>query len=185
MSCVFLGLGSNRGERVQHLQSAVDRLHRYDGVEGIAVSPVYETEAHTKSPEEVQPRFLNAVFRVRTRLTPAALLHAVQAVEHAEGRRRQRGGRWRPRRIDVDILAVGAVTRQTDTLTLPHPRLGERRFVLRPWADIAPDFRVPRPFDAPVRALLAACSDPAAVARTDMALFIPGLDAGATHRFHE
>ena len=167
MASAYLGLGSNAGNRLQHLRRAVERLHGREGLRGVAASPVYETEAHTASPHETQPPFLNAVLHVAVEWAPATLLRVAHEVERAEGRTRTSGDRWRPRRLDVDLLAVGQATCQTETLTLPHPRLAERRFVLRPWADLAPNFVVPPPFDQSVQVLLDQCTDSASLRRTE------------------
>ena len=180
MSTAYLGLGSNQGDRLRHLQAAVERLHGHDPLRVVAASPVYETKAHTLSADEEQPSFLNAVLRVAVDCGPKALLHVAQEVERAEGRTRSSEQRWGPRPLDVDLLAVDAVACQTDTLTLPHPRLGERRFVLRPWADLAPNFVVPPPFDQSVQALLNRCPDDAPVRRTDAQLN-DLIDASSVH----
>jgi 2-amino-4-hydroxy-6-hydroxymethyldihydropteridine diphosphokinase len=172
MTTAYLGLGSNQGNRARHLQRGVDEVHRHEGVFVTAVSPVYETEAHTVQPNETQPAYLNAVVAVETTRSPEALLRVAQAAERAEGRTRP-APRWSPRPLDVDLLAVGAEQRATPTLTLPHPRLADRRFVLRPWADLAPNFQVPPPFDRPVRALLAACPDPGPLAPSPAMLAVP------------
>jgi len=166
MSTAYLGLGSNEGDRLRHLQTAVEQLHGRETLRVETASPVYETEAHTVSPEEEQPSFLNAVLQVGAECSPEVLLHHAHAVERAEGRTRSAGQKWRPRPLDIDLLAVGAVRCQTDTLTLPHPRLGERRFVLRPWADLAPNFVVPPPFDQTVHSLLDQCPDTTDIRRT-------------------
>ncbi len=180
MTPAYLALGSNQGAREEHLQGGVDALHAVDGVRVTAVSPVYETEAHTVRPEETQPAFLNAVAAVKTTRSPEALLRAAQAVERGEGRTRSGERRWAPRPLDVDLLAVGDEERATPTLTLPHPRLAQRRFVLRPWADLAPNFKVPPPFDRPVSALLAACSDAAALTPAPVALTVPSRPGAAS-----
>lgn len=171
MPTAYLGLGSNQGDRLGHLQVAVERLHRYDLLRVVAASPVYETEAHTVSPDEEQPSFLNAVLRVAVECSPESLLRIAHEVEQAEGRVGEAvQQKWRPRPLDIDLLAVGSVTCQTDALTLPHPRLGERRFVLRPWADLAPNFAVPPPFDQSVQSLLDQCSDASDIRRTEHTL---------------
>ncbi|MFO8099216.1 MAG: 2-amino-4-hydroxy-6-hydroxymethyldihydropteridine diphosphokinase [Salinibacter sp.] len=173
MTSAYLGLGSNQGPRAQHLQTAIDRLGETSGVHVGAASPVYESEAHTVRPEETQPSYLNAVVVVETSWSPKGLLRKTQALERAAGRNRTEEGRWEPRPLDLDLLMVGTEQRDTDVLTLPHPRLAERRFVLRPWADLAPNLRVPPPFDRSVRALLAACPDTAALACASVTLSIP------------
>lgn len=178
MHVAFLGLGSNQGARLAHLQTAVDGFVRHDAIRVADVSPVYETEAHTADPEHDQPAFLNAVVEVETTLAPEELLRVGQAHETMAGRvpPAERDG-WTPRPLDVDVLAVDDVSQETETLVLPHPRLGERRFVLRPWADLAPNFVVPAPFDATVQTLLDRCTDAGAVIRTPYLLTLPS-DAG-------
>ena len=174
MPTAFLGLGSNVGTRRIHLQQAVDGLHRSSDVAVQAVSPVYETEAHTLDPDAQQRPFLNAVVQVRTTRAPEALLCVGQALEAHEGRAAsEERERWAPRPLDVDLLAVDDCTVATDALVLPHPRLGERRFVLRPWADLAPNFVVPPPFDATVQALLNRCPDTGSITRTSSSLHLP------------
>ena len=174
MTTAYLGLGSNQGDRAQHLQAAVEGLHAADGLRVSAVSPVYETEAHVRGPDEEQPAFLNAVVAIETKCTPEEVLRTAQAIEQKEGRvRKESAPRWQPRPLDIDLLVVGEETRATDTLSLPHPRLAERRFVLRPWADLAPNLRVPPPFDTTVRALLLRCSDTADVRPASSTLVVP------------
>ena len=178
MPLAYLGLGSNQGARREHLQAAVDRLSAQDALRVLGASPVYETEAHTRPSSGPQPPFLNAVLRAAITDSPEALLRTAHAVEGAEGRTRP-AERWAPRPLDIDLLAVGQKTRRTDFLTLPHPRLGERRFVLRPWADLAPNFPVPPPFEAPVHRLLTDCPDDTALRRTAHTLHVPPPDAPA------
>lgn len=176
MQTAYLGLGSNQGDRRAHLQAAVDGGAAASGLRVTAVSPVYETEAHTWGPDETQPAFLNAVVAVEADCTPERLLDIAQTLERAEGRVRSSDRQWAPRSLDVDLLSVDMVTCDTDRLTLPHPRLSERRFVLRPWADIAPDVQVPAPFSTSVQGLLDACSDTAALERIEGGLTYPGQD---------
>lgn len=161
---IFLALGSNAGDRRAHLEAACARLRR-DTLSVTATSPVYETPAHTWRPEETQPPYLNLVLTIETALAPLALLEVCQEVEHAGGRSRPAGQPWAPRTIDVDVLAYHQQTRDSDRLMLPHPRLAGRRFVLKPWAQVAPQFHVPAPFDASVHALLSACADTSRLTR--------------------
>lgn len=172
MDVAYLGLGSNQGPRRSHLQAAVDRLSSSEAIHVTEASPVYETEAHTAHPEETQPSFLNAVLSVETTCAPKGLLRRTQAIERAEGRSQTREY-WAPRPLDIDLLTVGTKTRTEEGLTLPHPRLGERRFVLRPWADLAPNFVVPPPFERSVQTLLARCSDATAIEQTAHELVVP------------
>ncbi|HJZ95771.1 MAG TPA: 2-amino-4-hydroxy-6-hydroxymethyldihydropteridine diphosphokinase [Candidatus Solibacter sp.] len=132
MTTAYLSLGSNIGDREANLCSALDRL------QPARVSPIYETEPVDYAG---QAWFLNLIAEVRTELSPRELLAKTQAIEQELGRVRTiaKG----PRTIDIDILLFGdAVVRESD-LEIPHPRMAERRFVLRPLADIAPDVRHP------------------------------------------
>jgi 2-amino-4-hydroxy-6-hydroxymethyldihydropteridine diphosphokinase len=131
----YLGLGSNLGDRAARLQDAVDGLAATDGITVIGVSPVYETEP-VGGPE--QPDYLNAVVAVDTDLTPRQLLEVAQRLEgEAE---RERGERWGPRTLDVDVLLVGDEHVDEPDLVVPHPRLFERAFVTVPLADLDPMF---------------------------------------------
>ena len=137
MKTVYLSLGSNIGDRERHLREALERLTAA-GVKVQRVSPVYETE-----PVEYtdQRWFLNVVAECETELFPLQLLARTQRIERALGRVRTtpKG----PRTIDIDILLYGSTTVKTTELEVPHPRMAERRFVLAPLADLAPDLRHP------------------------------------------
>ena len=133
---VYLSLGSNIGDRAANLQSAIEELSRFGKV--AAVSSFFETE-----PVEVtkQPWFLNCAVSLDTEKTPRQLLRALLEIERTMGRlRTQQKG---PRKIDIDILLFGYSSVKTATLTIPHPAMHERRFVLEPLAEIAPDARHP------------------------------------------
>ncbi len=164
----YVALGSNLGDRFGFLQYALDALGAVAGLTLGAASPVYESPAHTRTPDEVQPPYLNAVVRLRSALSPEELLMACLVIEAAAGRRRTR--RWAPRTLDLDLLLYGTWTRATPGLTLPHPRLGDRRFVLQPLADLAPNLIVPAPYDSTVADLLARCPDPGRPHRTPLLL---------------
>ena len=168
-SSVFLALGSNLGDRAAYLRGAVAAFCRHPAVQVVAASPVYESAAHVL-PGQAQPDYLNAVVWLRTTLAPEALLNFCLQLEAAAGR--VRTTRWAPRTLDLDLLAWDDLVRCDERLTLPHPRLAERRFVLRPWADLAPDFYVPAPFCATVAALLQRCPDRASLRRTGVSLEI-------------
>ncbi len=133
MPTVYLALGANLGDRGQNLAEAIGWLGQAIAI--TQVSPIYET-----APWGVldQPDFLNQVIAGSTDLTPFALLAATQGIEQAMGRQ-PHGPRYGPRLIDIDMLFYGALTFASYALTLPHPRLVERSFVLQPLADIAPD----------------------------------------------
>jgi 2-amino-4-hydroxy-6-hydroxymethyldihydropteridine diphosphokinase len=129
----FIGLGSNLGDRRQHLRSAVEALRA--GGDLVAVSDVYETEP-VGGPED-QGSFLNLVVELETADTPRALLGRCQALEEAAGR--VRTVHWGPRTLDADLLLVEGERVDEPDLTVPHPRMAERRFVLAPLAELAPD----------------------------------------------
>lgn len=133
MPKIYLALGTNLGDRAHNLAEAVGRLAQVMTV--TQLSPIYET-----TPWGVldQPDFLNQVIAGSTGLSPFALLAATQAIEIAMGRRPD-SPRYGPRLIDIDTLFYDNLTFASYTLTLPHPRLVERAFVLQPLADIAPD----------------------------------------------
>jgi 2-amino-4-hydroxy-6-hydroxymethyldihydropteridine diphosphokinase len=130
MARAFLGLGSNLGDRVAHLRAAVAALPDL-----VATSPVYETDP-VGGPEG-QGAYLNLVAALDTQLEPRALLEVCRALEQAAGR--VRDVRWGPRTLDVDVLVIEGVTVDEPDLQVPHPRKAERRFVLAPLADLAPD----------------------------------------------
>lgn len=157
---VYLALGSNLGDRLAHLRSAVDALRADRGLRVIDVSPIYESPAHRVTPAEDQPDFLNAVVKLSTTLDPHALLQRLHHIERMAGRRRERDARWAPRSLDLDVLIFGQEVIRTESLTVPHPRMAQRRFVLQPLADLDPMLHVPDPFNKTVDELLASCPDP-------------------------
>ena len=133
---VYLSLGSNLGDRQANLRNTIGRLLELGDV--LEVSSLYETE-----PVDVtdQPWFLNCVVAVRTELIPRDFLAGILAIERSLGRERtQPKG---PRLIDIDILLYGAATINTPQLTVPHPAMAERRFVLVPLSEIAPEVKHP------------------------------------------
>jgi len=125
----FVALGSNLGDRWAHLRNGVSHLP-----DVAAISSVYESEPVGGPP---QGRYLNMVVELATGLHPWELLNSARAAEAAEGR--VRSERWGPRSLDVDILLVGDLTVASRELTVPHPRMWERGFVLVPLAELAPD----------------------------------------------
>jgi 2-amino-4-hydroxy-6-hydroxymethyldihydropteridine diphosphokinase len=134
-----LGLGSNVGERREHLQAAVDRLP-IEGVAVLASSSVYETEPVGEVPD--QREFLNACLRAEWGAGVEELLDACKAVERALGR--VAGGRRHgPRSIDVDLLLAGAGEHRSGRLSVPHPELASRRFVLVPLLELEPALVIP------------------------------------------
>jgi len=136
-SGVYLGLGSNTGDRLTRLRKALAELPA-NGIDVTRVSSFYKTEPVNFHP---QPWFINCVAEVRTDLLPLALLRRLKGIERALGRRP--GVAKGPRPIDIDILLYGSAVVRSAELTVPHPRLAERRFVLVPLAEIAPEVRLP------------------------------------------
>ncbi len=133
---VYLSLGSNLGDRAANLRAAIAKLAALGSVD--AISSFYETE-----PVEFasQPWFLNCAAKLNTEKMPRQLISAILSAERSMGRQRtQKNG---PRIIDIDILLFGSSVIETASLTVPHPRLHERRFVLEPLAEIAPEVRHP------------------------------------------
>jgi 2-amino-4-hydroxy-6-hydroxymethyldihydropteridine diphosphokinase len=135
----YLGLGSNVGDRAGHLRAAIELLNEH-GVAVEAVSSAYETEPVGEVLD--QPDFLNAAIRIRTELDPEALLDACKAVETDRGRQLD-APRHSPRPLDVDLLLLGDLELATDRLTLPHPEVTTRRFVLAPLLELDPDLTLP------------------------------------------
>jgi 2-amino-4-hydroxy-6-hydroxymethyldihydropteridine diphosphokinase len=144
---VYLGLGSNLGNRAANLRMAQRLLAPLCRIE--AVSSLYETEpvggvGPPSSEAKGQPPYYNAACRAVTGLAPGALLRHLKNVEHELGRRpSDEGPRWAPRPIDLDILFFGDEVIEEEGLIVPHPRLAERAFVLVPLADLCPEYRHP------------------------------------------
>ncbi len=158
MRLAFIGLGSNLGDRLHWLTEAMRQLKRLPKSKLWRHSSVYVTEPVG---ERDQPDFFNAVVAVRTALSPKMLLQRLQAIEAKLGRKREK--RWGPRTIDLDILAIENITIDDDPdLRVPHPLIGERKFVLIPWLEIAADFIVPR-VGKSVRELYTRCCDTSGV----------------------
>jgi 2-amino-4-hydroxy-6-hydroxymethyldihydropteridine diphosphokinase len=134
----FVGIGSNLGDREGYLRRAIDLLSAEDGIEVVAVSTLRETEPVGPVP---QGPFLNGAVRIATTLSPRDLLGRLLAVEQGLGRVRLE--RFGPRTIDLDLLLYGDETVDEPGLTVPHPRLHERRFALEPLAELDPTLELP------------------------------------------
>jgi 2-amino-4-hydroxy-6-hydroxymethyldihydropteridine diphosphokinase len=134
----FVGIGSNLGDREGYLRRAIDLLSAEDGIEVVAVSTLRETEPVGPVP---QGPFLNGAVRIATTLSPRDLLGRLLAVEQGLGRVRLE--RFGPRTIDLDLLLYGDETVDEPGLTVPHPRLHERRFALEPLAELDPTVEIP------------------------------------------
>lgn len=135
----YLGLGSNVGDRESHLRAAVEML-RERGVEVDAVSSTYETEPVGEVLDQAD--FLNAAIRIRTELEPEALLDLCKEIEVARGRQLD-APRHSPRPLDVDLLLLGDIELSSERLTLPHPEVSSRRFVLAPLLELDPELTLP------------------------------------------
>ncbi len=158
-SDVFLGLGSNLGDRWGHLSKAVGMVARHPLMKLEALSPVYASEPLYYVD---QPNFLNMALAIGSELSPGRLLKELKLIERRVGRRPtfQNG----PRAIDIDVIYFAGLTRRSRECIIPHPRLHERRFVLAPLADIAPGFVDPVRKKS-VSRLLAECADDSAIKR--------------------
>ncbi len=135
----YVALGSNLGDSRQHLLDAMTALAALPHTQVVARSKLYRTP-----PWGVldQPDFLNAVVALETELEPHALLDALLEIERNAGRLRN-GERWGPRILDLDVLHMASVTVNSERLTLPHPHIADRAFVLLPLNDVAPDLNIP------------------------------------------
>ena len=137
-STAYIGLGSNLEQPDQQIQWALLALAQLPETRLVAKSSLY-CSAPLGPPD--QPDFVNAVAAIETTLAPRELLHHLQAIEQVQGRRRER--RWGPRTLDLDLLIYGSIVLHDEELTVPHPELAQRNFVLYPLFDIAPELVVP------------------------------------------
>lgn len=138
MADVYIGLGSNLGDRIAHLAAARDALAAQAGPL-LAQSSLYDTDPWGPVPQD---NYLNQVVSVSSDLPPRELLARLHKIERAEGRDRAHEVRYGPRSLDLDILLYADRVVDEDGLTIPHPRIGERAFVLVPLAEIAPDILI-------------------------------------------
>jgi 2-amino-4-hydroxy-6-hydroxymethyldihydropteridine diphosphokinase len=147
----YIALGSNLGDRRAQIESAIDELKKLPGTSVVAISSLIETDP-VGPPGQGQ--YLNAAAAVRTSRSPRQLLDDLLGIEKAHGRDRSReAARWGPRTLDLDLLLYGELVMDEPGLTLPHPRMHEREFVLRPLAQIAGDVVHPV-LRLPIRSLL-------------------------------
>ena len=157
MPTVYLSLGSNLGDRLRFLKKAIKKINASDEVSVKKISPVYETEPKgTRN----QGWFLNLAIQLHTSLDPFSLLEYLSGVEDGIGRTREE--KWGAREIDIDILLYDDRTVSSDRLTIPHPRMHERKFVLLPLEQIAPGLIHPLSKRS-VRELIESCEDDSVV----------------------
>ncbi len=148
---VYLGLGSNLKSPARQIKTALKAIAKLPGTELRSCAPWYQSAPIGPGS---QPCYINTVAAIDTVLKPLTLLRALQQIEKQQGRKRI--VHWGPRTLDIDILLYATLTLNTRQLTIPHPRLDERNFVLRPLADIAPNLCLPD--GTPLAKLLANCS---------------------------
>ncbi len=148
---VYLGLGSNLNSPARQIKTALKAIAKLPGTQLVVCAPWYRSIAVGPGS---QPRYINTVVAIDTVLKPRTLLQVLQQIEQQQGRKRI--VRWGPRTLDIDILLYDRQALNTQQLKIPHPRLGERNFVLYPLADIAPNLSLPN--GTPLAKLLANCS---------------------------
>jgi 2-amino-4-hydroxy-6-hydroxymethyldihydropteridine diphosphokinase len=136
----YVGIGANLGEPERQIAEALELLRAEDGIDVVAVSSLRETEPVGYRD---QPNFLNGAVALETELSPRELLERLLAIERRLGRERGTGPRFGPRIIDLDLILYGDETVDEPDLTVPHPRLAERRFVLEPLAELDPALEIP------------------------------------------
>lgn len=138
MANVYLGLGSNLGDRKENLEKAIEALNNFEEIEVTNKSSILETEPYGKTD---QPEFMNMCVEIKTRMSPLSLLETVLGIEHSLGRVREEV--WGPRIIDIDILLYEDLELELDDLSIPHKEMHLRSFVLEPLSEIAPDAKHP------------------------------------------
>jgi 2-amino-4-hydroxy-6-hydroxymethyldihydropteridine diphosphokinase len=138
MARVYIGLGSNLGDRINYIKEAIASICKQPGIEAVGLSSVYETEPVGKTD---QPGFLNCVLAVETGLSPRELLKTMGGIESKL--KRERSVHWGPRTIDIDILLYGDYSIKEPDLIIPHPRMCERAFVIVPLMELSHDIVIP------------------------------------------
>lgn len=151
---VFIGLGSNLGDRRANIAEALRQIQKIPGTRIVKEASLYESEPHG----DAKTWFVNGVVEIDTDLSPENLLKRLKAIETAMGRKRVKGKRWGSRIIDLDILLYGAMVVNKRNLKIPHPQMPNRRFVLLPISELAPQFVHPV-LQVTVSELLAGTSD--------------------------
>ena len=146
----YIGLGANLGDARQTIAAAINKLSHSSGILTLKQAPLYSSD-----PVDAQgPVFINTVVAIDTTLEPLPLLDLLQAIEQEHGR--ERPYRNAPRTLDLDLLLYGTLTIETPRLSVPHPRMHQRAFVLRPLQDLAPNLQL---LQGSFSSLLAACQE--------------------------
>jgi 2-amino-4-hydroxy-6-hydroxymethyldihydropteridine diphosphokinase len=166
MSRIFIGLGSNLGDRAKYLHRALSEMADLHQTAVVKFSSVYETEPIGV---KEQPKFLNMVVEVDSTLRPDELVRELKEIEHRIGRTYSE--HWGPREIDLDLLYYGGEMLNETALQVPHPEISNRRFVLVPLKEIASEFQDPLRHLS-VQELLQRCSDPSAVRKTNQPMLL-------------
>ncbi len=151
----FIAIGSNLGDRKANHLEAIERIRQIPGTRVLKQSSFYESEPHG----DAKTWFVNSVIEIETESKPEELLKKLLAIETAMGRKRVKGKRWGSRIIDLDLLLFNTAIIEKKNLTVPHPEIATRKFVLMPLSELAPQFVHPR-LGATVSELLAAVKDP-------------------------
>ncbi|WP_052254960.1 2-amino-4-hydroxy-6-hydroxymethyldihydropteridine diphosphokinase [Salinicoccus sp. YB14-2] len=138
MANVYLGLGSNLGDRKENLEKSIAALNNFEDIQVKKRSSILETEPYGKTD---QPEFMNMCVEIETRMSPLSLLETVLGIEHSLGRVREEV--WGPRIIDIDILLYEDLELELDDLSIPHKEMHLRSFVLEPLSEIAPNVKHP------------------------------------------
>jgi 2-amino-4-hydroxy-6-hydroxymethyldihydropteridine diphosphokinase len=154
MHRVYIGIGSNLGDRKANALEAVDRVSKLPATKVVRASSLYESEPLG----DAKTWFVNSVIEIETEFPPDVLLKKLKAIETAMGRKRVKGKRWGSRVIDLDILLANQEVVEKRSLKIPHPEMHKRRFVLLPLAELAPALIHPQ-LGQSVSALLATVKD--------------------------
>lgn len=171
MDRVLVSIGSNIGDRLYFLQKAVDELRKIPGITLRSASSVYETEPVGKKD---QPPFLNAGLELASTIPASRVLAALKEIERKVGRTPSE--RWGPREIDLDLIYAGSTIVEDGRLVLPHREAANRRFVLTPLAEIAPDFVDPVR-KLTLRELLLSCPDSNSVVKISSTIHLPAAES--------
>ena len=139
MTDVFLGIGTNRGDRFKNIQKCIKKIESNSSIKNISSSRIYESAPMYNVNQNF---FLNIIIKIETILKPLNLLKEIKKIESDMGREFSELNN-QPRIIDIDILSYSSLIFNNNKLVLPHPRIAERSFVLKPWTDISPNYKLP------------------------------------------